>query len=119
MKYCVNCGKEISEDSVYCPNCGAVQQEGMVAQTNTVVVTTATNMNCVAGLILSCLSIFFNLFGVIGIMGIIFSNKGIEECKQRNENGEVLGSIGKVIGICTTILFVLGLIFSVSILSWY
>ena len=26
MKFCVNCGKELSEDTAFCPECGAAQQ---------------------------------------------------------------------------------------------
>ncbi len=40
--YCTNCGKEVADDALYCPHCGAKQEEKATA-TDTIHVEVVTN----------------------------------------------------------------------------
>lgn len=108
--HCINCGKEIEDNSNFCPECGAPQQ-GTTSQSapnagnyaNPINQPTAKkapyNTMCILGLVISGISLLINFFGLVGIAGTIVSIVGFKSCKQKNENGEELAIIGTAIGV--------------------
>ena len=108
--FCKKCGKEISDGSTFCSECGAAQQgttpppasnTGNYANpVNQAVVKKAPyNMMCIIGLVISGISLLLNFFGLVGIAGTIVSVIGLISCKQKNENGKILAIIGIIIGV--------------------
>ena len=107
--FCANCGKEIQEGAVFCPECGAPQQGATPPVTNAsghsnptsqpVVQKVPYNTLCIIGLVISCISLLLNFWGLVGIAGTIVSVIGLSSCKQKNENGKALAIIGIIIGV--------------------
>lgn len=59
MKYCTYCGKEIDDDSIFCPNCGCKVETPIVIQ-NVVTNNSQTKTNNVSGLaIAACILMAF------------------------------------------------------------
>jgi len=107
--FCTCCGKEIKEGSVFCPNCGASQQGATTPITSAggysnptiqpTVQKAAYNTMCIVGLVISCISLLLNFWGLVGIAGTIVSVVGLSSCNQKNENGKALAIIGIIIGV--------------------
>ena len=90
--FCVNCGKEIDEQAVFCPHCGAgveAERAGDGSQSNGM---------AVAGFVCSFLS---------PILGWIFGGIGLSRAKKRNGKGYGL-SVASI--AVASVNFVLGLL---------
>ena len=107
--FCIHCGKEISDNSTFCPECGAAQQEitpppaANTGNCSTPVNHSAVqkapyNMMCIIGLVISGISLLLNFWGLVGIVGTIVSVIGLVNCKQKNQNGKALAITGIAIG---------------------
>ncbi|NLV51398.1 MAG: zinc-ribbon domain-containing protein [Clostridiales bacterium] len=123
--FCMNCGANIADGTVYCPNCGSPQQTGQpVAQPgqynpgaapNTPYVQTAPpwKTKAIVSLVLGALSVCWAWWGyaaivgiVLGIVGIVMSINakkqmeaaGSTECKNLMVWGMILSIVGIVIG---------------------
>ena len=117
--FCRNCGKEITDGTAFCPECGAAQngttqnasQEpptiSNAAYSNPTnqseVKKVPYNTMCIVGLVVSGISLLLNFFGIVGIAGTILSVLGLMDCKKKNENGKALAIIGIVIGVFSII----------------
>lgn len=108
--FCKICGKEIQDNSEFCPECGAAQQKASPApvsnadryvnpKSQSTVQKAPYNTMCIIGLVISAISLLINFWGLVGIAGTIVSVIGLTNCKQKNENGKSLAIIGIVIGI--------------------
>lgn len=106
-RFCVNCGKELSEGSDICLNCGKMvnsnPQNVQPAQP-----TVKTNGLAIAEFVVSLSSLLINLFGIVGAVGTILSAK----LKKNNEKGFglaltgiIVGAFSIIYGIYQTILF--------------
>ncbi|MCL6572391.1 MAG: DUF4190 domain-containing protein [Bacillus sp. (in: Bacteria)] len=79
-----------------------------------------TNSNSVTSLTIGILSLFIPFVGLIlGIIGIVFSRKAVNQMNKTNENGRGLATAGlicSIVGIIIQLLAVVGYIayFSVS-----
>ena len=101
--FCINCGKEIKDESTFCPECGAAQQQqpaipSISSKNQSSIQKAPTNTMCIVGLVISGISLLLNFFGIVGIAGIIVSTIGLIDCKKKNENGKKLAIIGIIIG---------------------
>lgn len=76
--------------------------------------TSSYNTLCIVGLVISCLSLWYNVFGIVGLAGTIVSAVGLYKCKQNNEKGNILAIIGIVIGAIS----ILRGIYSIIVLSF-
>ena len=126
--YCYNCGKEIHNDTVICPNCGARQpgpgysgnnyssngssgysyNRNYSSYNNTV----HYNTCCDVGFIVSIVSVFVRLHGLVPAAGILVSVMGLLDYKKRGEKGKGLAAAGIVISVLSLIISLL-IIFSV------
>ena len=108
--FCSNCGKEIKDGATFCPECGAAQQGTTPPPTSNVgnyatptsqstVQKAPYNTMCIVGLVISCISLLLNFWGLVGIAGTVVSVIGLNSCKLKNENGKALAIIGIVIGV--------------------
>lgn len=61
------------------------------------------NTMCILGLVLSCISLFINFWGIMGIVSIVLSTIGLLQIQQKHENGKFLAIIGIIIGSCSII----------------
>lgn len=118
--FCSNCGKEIKDGATFCPECGTAQQVTTPPPTSNVgnyatptsqptVQKAPYNTMCIVGLVISCISILLNFYGLVGIAGTIVSVIGLNSCKQKNENGKALAIFGIVIGVMSIIQGVIAL----------
>ena len=137
--FCLKCGKQIPEESVFCPFCGAQQgagaQESVAREPsgaapsaqNTAEAAQARadyaspvnqspirkaqyNLLCILGLVISLISLIFNYFGLVGLGGIIVSVIGLVLCNRRKENGRILGALGVLFGAVSVITAVLAML---------
>lgn len=94
--FCKNCGKEIEENSTFCPSCGAklVQEESQTQVTETKLEPKKGNGMAIAGFVCS----FF-----IPLLGWIFGGVGLAKSKK---TGKGLGFSIAAIAIATVMFFV-------------
>ncbi len=110
-RFCVNCGKELSEGSDICLNCGKmVNSNSQNVQPAQPIV--KTNGLAIAGFVVSLSSLLINLFGIVGAVGTILSSIGLAKLKKNNEKGFglaltgiIVGAFSIIYGIYQTILF--------------
>ncbi len=108
-KFCTNCGSKLNEDEDVCLNCGKKVKKNKSDNTN--VSTEQNNPYVLTGFILGLISMFcINLFGVVGLLALIFSSIGLSKINKTNQPGRwmaitgiVLGVIGLVVGIYLTL----------------
>ena len=75
MKYCGNCGKEIEEGTVFCPECGKKVELPKEEQIETLSQTTETPVKkstglSIAGMVLGILALLLGLVTLLGISGL-------------------------------------------------
>ena len=100
--YCRNCGKEMEEN--FCANCGtAVNNEHPpLYETNRqpYMGETKQNLNTMAlvSFVISCISIFLNFWGIVGIVAVVFSVVGFVQTNNSNERGRGFAIAGMILG---------------------
>ena len=92
--YCRNCGREIPDNSLYCPECGAKQED-----MNTTVEPSKKEGTKVFGV----LSLIFGLLG--GVLGLVFGIIGL--VLSKNKQNRIMCVIGIVAFICWMIIYIL------------
>lgn len=101
--YCKNCGKEVAENAIVCPNCGV--QIGNLKTEN------INNETCTMAIIGFVLSFF------ISIAGLICSIIAYRKCRDENLNGKGFAIAGIAISATSMALAVFFLILFFSILG--
>lgn len=111
MKFCSNCGKEVSKESKFCANCGKeISTEEVTSVTevskedveNQNQVVKQSNPLAITGFVISLVSLL--CCGGTAWLSLIFSIIGLIESKKKNNAGKGLAIAGIVI---STILLVL------------
>ncbi len=118
--FCANCGKEIMDGSIFCPECGAAQPgttpptapapEGPPAPSDQSTMATASyNVMCVVGMVISYVALLlFNPWCLLGIVGTVVSIIGLVSSQEKHERGNnlaVSGIIGGIVATIFTLLF--------------
>lgn len=116
--YCKNCGKEITGNESFCPNCGAPVNAAPV-QPRPVVQPKKTNEMCIIGLAVAAFSFLFNGYGIVSIAGLVLSIIGLKDCKKKNEDGKTIAIIGICISAVTILLAVVNIILSVFVFKQF
>ena len=91
--FCKNCGKEVDDRAVVCPNCG-VQLAEMDSNKS-------SNETCTMAIVGFILSFF------VSIAGLICSIIGYKKCKEENLNGKGLAIAGIIISVASMVLVVI------------
>lgn len=133
--FCQNCGKEIGDGFGFCPNCGTKieasekskneecenasnseqkSQNQSNNQEKDIENIGKINPFCIAGLVVSGLSVFLRFYGIIGVVGFIISLIGYKQVKHSKENGKILSIIGIAVGAVTSVVW-----FLVCAVYWY
>lgn len=81
MKFCTNCGKEISDPSGVCPDCSQLEMASEEQKSNV------------------CAIIGFILSFILPLIGIVFSAIGISKASKMEGNGKGLAIAGLIISI--------------------
>lgn len=91
--FCKNCGKEIDDNAFVCVHCGVtVTSEKEVPSTK-------YSPWAIVGMIVSLASLLISFFGVVPLIGIIFSCIGMKQTAYANVKGRGMAITGLVIGI--------------------
>lgn len=94
--YCSKCGKEMSDDTQFCPYCGqstAGASESAKSQNEE-----KYNVCAIVGFILSLVSLFISIYGMVNVAAVIVSAIGLIQTKERGESGSSLAIAGIIIG---------------------
>lgn len=125
--FCSSCGSKVNAEAKFCNACGAQvqpasgpvepdnsqtdnsnqsQRSWTTYQSDAQTYPASYNALCIIGLVVSGVSIFVPIFGILAIAGIVMSILGMRQAKHRHQQGKipaiigiVLGAIGLVIGI--------------------
>jgi len=100
---CPECGKEVSSWADACLNCGCpIKKDASNIEKPK---KKKTNTLATVGFLASIVSLFLNLWGIIGIVGIILSGAGSFQAGNNGENGKGIGICGVIIGIVSTVYY--------------
>lgn len=111
--YCRNCGKELESDTSFCPKCGMQinqeqaasfnQQPIYVQQQNANVQNTKPDGLSTAGFIMGIISLFINIYGLIGLLALILSCVGLAQTPITDRKGRSRAIRGIIIGIISVL----------------
>lgn len=113
--FCKKCGAEIDDEAYVCVHCGTLVKDLPSKQnaSNTRYYTRyseqyrkKTNVMAIVGFILSFLG---------GILGLIFSIIGLNQCRSRKEDGEGLAIAGVVISLIWFVYWLLLILIEICI----
>lgn len=110
---CSKCGKEISENAAFCPNCGESVENNKAKEVK--VKKKKTNGLALAGMIVGICSMLIDPVGLVAITGLVLSIVGMVQVKSNNQNGKgfaltgiILSSIEFVLKFIQILLMFLG-----------
>lgn len=105
MSYCSNCGKEIQQETKFCPHCGANQEIRQVTLQSQPTQSVSTpkekklNVFSLIGFIVSIISIFLDFYSIpVGLTALIFSIIGFVQVNEKNEKGRGFAITGMILG---------------------
>lgn len=110
MKYCSNCGKEISDNAIICVHCGCAVSKAAVVEAQV----KRFNVLGLVGFIISVVSFFVTLYGITPILGIIFSAVAM---KQANNPSSPKGKGFAIAGLVLSIVALIYVIIVVLIIG--
>ncbi len=102
MKFCSKCGKEINDEAVVCVHCGCAVEDA--AAPVPAAATGKFSALGIVGFILSLVSWFVALYGIVAIAGVVFSALGMKQCNA--------GFKGKGLAIAGLVLSIISLVFT-------
>lgn len=108
---CPRCGANLEVvTSFYCPECGAdlpFDRDDNVGR---------VNAYATVGFVTSCIGLFVNLFGIVPLIALLLSVKGLRQIKETGEEGKALAVCGIIISIIG--LLILLLLIAVFTIYW-
>lgn len=113
--YCSKCGKEFSEGTQFCPYCGQNQTGASVPFASPK--EERYNVCAIVGFVLSLVSLFLNLYGIVNIAAVIVSAVGLKQTSETGEKGSSLAVAGIIIGSLALILAIVVIILFGSIIT--
>lgn len=93
----------------YCPECGKTLPFDLQIDR-----TGMTNSYALAGFMIACLGLFANLLGIMPIISLVLSVKGLRQIKETGENGRLLSILGIILS-CIGIVILLALIILIAL----
>lgn len=113
--YCSNCGKEIADSAISCPECGTqvksadYQPYNAGSDRNGAGANANYNTMCIIGAVVSGISL---LVPLCGIGGFILSRMGAKQVAESGERGKELALAGTVVGGITAVYTIIMLLIS-------
>lgn len=113
---CRNCGNQLPDDSSFCPHCGkrAVAENYYYEERPQ---QKPVSGLCIAGFVVSIVSWFLSLFGVVPALGLVLSIVGINVANKSNQRLKGLGIAGAIISGVALIYTIYNLIVLDALLS--
>ena len=111
--YCRICGKEVLNEAIICPHCGCSLEK--VPPAKEIPTPSKTNVFCILGFILACVSLIIDLLCLFSLSGFILSVIGVVRANKNNEK-KGLGIAGISIG---AVAFVLNLFLKILLASLF
>lgn len=65
----------------------------------------------IVGFVLGIISFFLNLFGIVGILAVVFSAIGLSQISKKQKLGKILDALDIILAIAAIIFAILGIIF--------
>lgn len=103
--YCLNCGKQIHDNAVFCPECGTRSMQGQEQVHSAepiyrqqVTSNAKVNIMAIIGFVVACVSILINFAGIVGIVALVFSVVGLVQINGGNGKGKGFAIAGIAIG---------------------
>ena len=120
--FCRNCGKEINDTTIFCPYCGTQ----VANDTEPVKVNLGfdnptqkkLSMKALVGFIVAMAGIFIAAIPC-GIVGLVFSCKGMKETENSNLRGRGFAIAGLVVSILDIIFGVISVIMMIAMAEAY
>ncbi len=108
---CPRCGANPEVvTSIYCPECGADLPFDRDDNAGRV------NVYATAGFVTSCVGLFANLFGIVPLIALFLSVKGLRQIKETGEGGKALAVCGIIVSAIG--LLILLLLIAVFTIYW-
>lgn len=103
--YCTNCGKQIDDGAMFCPECGTrmIQGQEQVHSAEPMYRQQATsnaklNIMAIIGFVIACVSLLLNFWGIVGIVALVFSVVGLVQVSGGNGKGKGFAIAGIAVG---------------------
>lgn len=99
--FCVNCGKQLEPGENFCSHCGMQINQANNNQNQYIPVQSNIKPDglSTAGFIIGIISLFINLFGIVGLLALILSCVGLGQTPREDKKGRDRATIGIVLGI--------------------
>ena len=98
---CPHCGTVLPiVNGYYCSNCGETLPFDTQPDR-----TGITNIYALAGFITACIGLFANLLGIMPIISLVLSVKGLRQIRETGENGRLLAIAGIILSCIGIIIF--------------
>lgn len=94
--FCKNCGKQITDGSVFCPNCGADTEVNKYLYQP--VSKQKYNTMSIIGLVVAGISLLLNFWGIVGIAATVISLIALLQIGKSCEKGKGMAIAGIAIG---------------------
>ena len=104
IKFCRNCGREITEETNFCPYCGFSLVNNNTNNTE------KTNSLALSGFIVGLCSLFINFWGAVGVVATVLSAVGLSQISSTDEKGKGMAIAGLIIGIFSILYGVFALV---------
>lgn len=123
--FCKNCGKEIDDNAVVCPNCGvATEKMNETAAAATQTGEKKTNVLAIVGFVLSLLTGAFSYIPAVGsyismvmwVAALVLCILGIKKAKE-GYNLKGLAIAGLVLCIVDIVLIIIGLVLLLGLVA--
>lgn len=105
MIKCKECGKEMSDHAIMCPNCGCPVKK------NKHIYNEEINSFCLSGMIIGIVSFFIDFFGLVSATGLIISIIGLSKSSSgKNKCFAIIGIACSIIELILKIIQLYNLI---------
>ncbi len=88
--FCENCGSKLDENLNFCSKCGSKPSPIKTQE--------KYNTLSIIGVVVACISLLLNFWGVVGIGAVVLSSLGLIQVKETGEKGKRMAIGGIVIG---------------------
>ena len=99
--FCPKCGKEVGEGMAFCPYCGNALQNTVVSKPANSAAekeSDTTNATAIIGFVVSLISLFINMWGLVGGIAVVVSVSGLFGCLDKHQRGAFWAVLALTLG---------------------